>query len=261
MGLVYEPRLYPLRKKGDWGWGGRADLLAEVEWGRPEIEDGLALLDWKSGKKPTAKKGYAEWPLQVAGYRQAVYDSKDLECKVNAVIHLDKFNTVFTIYDYSDTYEQDIEGFIHLAKFWHNRNPKHLEKGLPSCTTITGSLDKPALKQWAANLTSEYVIKEGIEYIDTHHALGPDSLRNIATQAKKNYMKMSEKAMSIGTEVHKYIEDFLKSGTLPKTKFMNTQARAAWEAWLQWFETVNLKVIELETRVYGRFDSQRRLAA
>lgn len=253
MGLVIEPRLYP-KKRGRWGWGGRLDILAEASGLNL---DGLYLFDWKSGKKPTAKLGYPEWPLQTSGYRQAAYDSANILCDGHAVIHLDKFNGMPTIYDYSASFKEDIEAFILLARFWHNRNPKHIANGLPSCTTITGILDKPFLRPWAANMTSEYMVTEIAKF--SGEPIPSQTMINIAERAKGAYRKKSEQAMGIGTEVHKYIEDFLKHGTLPNWKFVHPSARTAFDAFTRWYEQVHLKVIEIELRVYGRFDTQLEL--
>jgi len=229
------------------------DLLAECSG----LINGLYLFDWKSGKKPTAKAGYPEWPLQTSGYRQASFDSAGIKCDGHAVIHLDKFNGMPTVFDYSDGFAADIEAFILLARFWHNRYPKHIANGLPSCTTITGLLDKPFLRPWAANMASEDVIRQVDKY--PAETIPKGTVRNFAEKAKGAYRKKSEQAMGIGTEVHKYIEDFLKHGTLPNMKFVHPSAKTAFQAFMDWYEKVHLKVIEIELRVYGRFDTQLEL--
>lgn len=75
---------------------------------------------------------------------------------------------------------------------------KWVEKDLfiPGATSILGSLDKPALIQWAANKAVEHVeanFKEGIT---------PSEMKKVCEEAKSRHVRIKEEAGEIGSNVH-----------------------------------------------------------
>lgn len=113
-------------------------------------------------------------------------------------------------------------------------------KKFPTVTTILDCLNKPALTQWAANMTIEYFranMKEMTtdEQIDYH-----------LKKAKTAYRTMSKKAMDIGSVVHDAIHAHL-SGARPEPILEgNEQATNSFLAFIQWSDSVHLKPIALE---------------
>lgn len=70
-------------------------------------------------------------------------------------------------------------------------------------TTIVGCLDKPALVNWAANMSIEYL----------HHVWSNGTLQEHEFQiAKTAWRKHAAKGINIGKEVHNLIEQHIKDG-------------------------------------------------
>ena len=116
---------------------------------------------------------------------------------------------------------------------------------LPSVTTITGLLDKPALVGWAVKMVVLYVL----ERISGMKSIGVKKLIGILEDAKGNYRKVSQKALDIGSAVHNAIEHYLKTGEEPKDP--HDQVLAAFLAFLMWKDKYLVEVISTEETVYG----------
>jgi len=100
-------------------------------------------------------------------------------------------------------------------------------KKLPSVTTITGQMDKPALVYWAANCTADYIIER------LHEDPNVDVLEHVEA-ARKNFRKVSAKAMDIGSAVHAAIEHWLKTGQEPQAP--SDEVLSAFLAFLEWLD-------------------------
>lgn len=244
MAFGKQPRLY----KGGAGakYAGTTDLKC---WFGPNRL--VYIIDFKTGgmlKGEAKKKGYAEWPLQTAGYRQAE------DAQGNGVVHLNKKTGEMSWFDYSETYLKDVRAFNLLCEFWRNRNAKLLIDGLPSATTITGQLDKSGpLTWWAVNSMREYLFdkleepgKQG-EFIFTKEMLYP-----LIEEARKNFRSVGKKARDIGTLVHEAIEQWFKSKIEP-SKNSPDEVIAAFLAFFEWMEQNQVEVIATEKVVYGRY--------
>jgi hypothetical protein len=114
------------------------------------------------------------------------------------------------------------------------------DKKYPTITTILGCLDKPALVQWAANMTVEY-FKENAKEMTT-----PEQIEYHLKKAKTAYRTMSKKAMDTGSIVHDAIHAYL-SGAKPEPILGdNDKAQNSFLAFLQWADKVKLKPVALE---------------
>jgi len=130
-------------------------------------------------------------------------------------------------------------------------------KKLPSVTTITGQLDKPALMPWAANCAVDYIL-ENIEnniYVGNEGPPQPE-LINVATlypiieSARKNFRKVSAQALDIGSATHQAIEHYLLTGKEPQAP--SDQVLSAFLAFLEWLDTWDsYETIETEHTVYA----------
>ena len=78
---------------------------------------------------------------------------------------------------------------------------------LPGVTSILGIMDKPALKQWAANRAGEEIAsqwKAGTPY-------SAEQIEKAIAEAKKAWRKTSKEAKDAGSEAHDWIEKYLKT--------------------------------------------------
>jgi hypothetical protein len=260
MSLEYEPRLYNTEgKRADYG--GRVDLLAECEgeW-QGCVLSGNYVLDWKSSKEPSSKKGYAEWGMQTSGYRDGTEQEVhfDYEIHGNSVIRLDKFTGLPSIYDYSDTYERHREDFHALVRFFRSHKREYIAKGkVPSVTTILGELAKPALIQWAANCSRDYVLECLRVHMKQEQLIAPVDVKAWAEAAPKNFRKVGKQATDIGTDAHRFIEmDLKQDDMLAKVNWghVNENTEKAFDAYLKFKRQVQLVPLQIEYKVTGVVD-------
>ena len=116
---------------------------------------------------------------------------------------------------------------------------------VPSVTTITGQLDKSgALTYWAANCCADYILEQLPQTDLTIEAIG-----SLVESARKNFRKVSEDALNVGSFVHDAIEHYLKTGNEPITK--DERIISAFLAFLEWKDEHNLETISTETTLYG----------
>lgn len=123
---------------------------------------------------------------------------------------------------------------------------------VPSVTSVTGIVDKPALIHWAVNESLDHirhVWKPGKGYTK-------DQIRAILYDAKEARFRTSGKALNIGTEAHDWIERYIKSRILDLTTpempdyppILNAvNAYLEWEA-----QAGNIEYIASERKVYSR---------
>jgi hypothetical protein len=201
--------------------------------------NGIYVLDFK-----TAKDDYPEYRLQTAKYR-TMYSNDDVNLvDGNGIVILDKETGYPRFYDHSDTFESDLEAFNHLLDFWWNRYSDKLKNGhAPSVTEVLKICDKSGpLMWWAVNCMRERAFEL--------YERKPDwDFHAIIEDARKNFRRVSQKALDVGTEVHKSIEIFLKTGKEPKID--NDQVLAGFLAFLEFNEEYGLEPIEIERVLYG----------
>lgn len=128
-------------------------------------------------------------------------------------------------------------------------------KRVPSVTTITGQLDKPALVYWAANCAVDYVIQEMEEVKRSFEGYSIEDLYPILESARKNFRKVSQQALDIGSGVHGAIEYHLKTGKEPLSP--SDELLSAFLAFLEWKDAHNMEPLKLEHTLY---DPQKRYA-
>ena len=134
---------------------------------------------------------------------------------------------------------------------------KYNGKKLPSVTTITGQLDKPALTYWAAGCACDFILNEIEEnkYTGQEGPPGPrlidaNLLYPIIESARKEFRKVSAKALDIGSAVHEAIERYLKTGKEPQAP--SDQVLSAFLAFLEWLEEWDTwETLYTEHTVYG----------
>ena len=83
--------------------------------------------------------------------------------------------------------------------------PDNPQGPVPSTTSTTGCLDKPALRQWSANCAADY-IRQWIK--DNPGQVPPEEVLQESTTA---YKRISDDAKDTGTDVHALCEQYLLS--------------------------------------------------
>lgn len=127
-------------------------------------------------------------------------------------------------------------------------------KKLPSVTTICGQLDKPALIYWAANCACDYALQElgqiaPIIYEEKEH-IKLETIFPVIEAARKNFRKVSAKAMDIGSAVHAAIERYLKTKQEPEAP--SDEVLSAFLAFLEWLDTwESYETVKTEHTVYA----------
>lgn len=124
---------------------------------------------------------------------------------------------------------------------------KHKGRKLPSVTTITGQLDKPALVPWAANCVADYILDNICD--DGNCPYKAEELYPIIEASRKNWRKVSAKALGIGSALHAAIEHYLKTGQEPQAP--EDQVLSAFLAFLEWKDEHKLEPIKTEHTVYA----------
>ena len=121
---------------------------------------------------------------------------------------------------------------------------------LPSVTTIISDCtDKSgALTQWAANMTVEW-IRNNCGGFNSNHLI--EVTEGELNEARMNFREVSKTALDVGSEVHACIESYLKTWKEPKIE--NEQVLAAFVAFLEWRDEVNLEPVYLEQTVRGKY--------
>jgi hypothetical protein len=124
-------------------------------------------------------------------------------------------------------------------------------KKYPRVTSIVGQLDKSGpLTQWAANCACDYILEHLRDFKDFEY---------IVERARKEFRKVSAKAMDVGTQTHKAIERYLKTGEEPKD--VPDEVLSAFVAFLEWLDTWDSwETIETEKTVYWDEDENLRWA-
>jgi len=135
------------------------------------------------------------------------------------------------------------------------RHYKHKGKKLVSVTTVIDDCTNKsgALTQWAANMVVEW-IKTNCDGEERKNKL-TDEINMIYSvseeelnEARFNFKDVSDKALDVGSQVHGAIEKFFLGDSIPELK---DQALVAYNAFIQFKEEHNIKVIEAEQKVYS----------
>jgi len=168
------------------------------------------------------------------------------------VLRLDKVTGMLDdppVVDVTDEIERRWNEFLHLREYYRtaiepnakkDRFYPHDGKKFATVTSVLGCLDKPALMQWSANMTADY-IRNNIKDMNTD-----EQVEYHLKKAKTAYRTKSKVAMDIGSIVHDAIHAHL-SGAKPEPILGdNDQATNSFLAFLQWTDSVHLKPISLE---------------
>lgn len=201
------------------------------------------LIDYKSSKGV-----YDEMRTQVCVYAMM---SDQAMLRVG-VLRLDKETGMLDdppIVNVTDEIETRWKAFLGLREYYRYAiEPKAKQdrwypyngKKFPTVTTILDTLNKPALTQWSANMTVEYV-REHIKEMTTD-----EQIEYYLKKARTAYRTKSKVAMDTGSIVHDAIHCYLSGGKPEPILGDNDQATNSFLAFLEWNKIVNLEPIALE---------------
>jgi len=120
-------------------------------------------------------------------------------------------------------------------------------------TKITGQLDKPALLYWAVNCYEQYML----QLMDERMAQGknPDYISTKLVYAmieagKKNFRKVSQDALDVGSSVHDAIHLYLQTGEEPG-KNIDDRVLSAFVAFLDFMKEHKMETRGCEVTLYG----------
>lgn len=121
---------------------------------------------------------------------------------------------------------------------------------VPSVTTVTGVMDKPALIPWAVNETINYVA--GAWRPESKYSR--EQIDGILKDAKSARFRTSQKALNIGREAHEWVEAWIKGKILniPTPPIPDyPPVRTAIESYLEWERATRPLYLSSERRVYS----------
>jgi len=212
------------------------------------------IIDFKSTKQPKTKDGYEDWAWQLAAYRRLRPDVEGM-----AILRLDKETGYPEFYDLTDKYESAGRCFDFLLSLYLERKgmPKKMtratyrtpdDKIVPRVTSIIGQFDKSgALTHWAANCCADKLIELITAMQKTWIHLA-DIFRCVET-ARKDFRNVSQKALDIGSEIHKVVEHYLKTGKEPVNPI--PEVLSGFLAFLEWLDGYEYTTIATEQTLYG----------
>ena len=100
---------------------------------------------------------------------------------------------------------------------------------VPSVTQILGQLDKPALKQWAANCSRDYVQDKLTPELLTN----PAAFRTFLNEIPYAWKGIGDKAISIGSQAHDLFKQYIQKGKDAIGK-LSGEVENSFLAFLQW---------------------------
>lgn len=191
---------------------------------------------------------YDEYKTQVS-----VYLKMSQQATRAGVLRLDKETGMLDDPPLVEVPQDEIEArwkaFLGLREYYrHIVEPKakqdrwypHDGKKYPTITTILGVLDKPALVQWSANMTVEYIKQHLVEMV------AEEQIDYYLKKAKTAFRQKSKVAMDTGSIVHNAIHCYLSGGKPEDILGSNDNATNSYLAFLSWSDSVHLKPIGLE---------------
>ena len=132
---------------------------------------------------------------------------------------------------------------IHFDEEKHQFFHYELQERIISVTSITGVIDKSRpLILWAVGLMKDFLV----EVVESGKIVGIDHI----LEASKEHTKRKEKAADIGTQIHDWIEAWIKDEKTEIPK--DPKVRNGITAFLEWINQEKLKLQHSEKVVYSK---------
>lgn len=146
---------------------------------------------------------------------------------------------------YNGEVEMVFDTFRHTYTVTDEKNGV-FEKRFPSATTANGIIAKPQLIYWAANMTAD-TIKEQLEPGKSYDEVELDA---IIEAGRRAHNQRKREAGSMGTLVHKWVEEYIKGGNPAQP--INKQIQTSIAKFMAWKEKHDVKFLLSEQQVYSR---------
>jgi hypothetical protein len=132
-------------------------------------------------------------------------------------------------------------------------------RNLTGCTTVLSVVAKPALIQWAANMTAEYIRenakREPIAVLDNEKEVLGDYIVNDALleEARKAHAKRKTQAGGYGTETHKIISEIIKDVIENSGGYIlsGRNSNKSVNNFIEWAIKNKVKFLETEKNIYS----------
>lgn len=139
-------------------------------------------------------------------------------------------------------YNNSVEVVFDTSKHQYTYNGQVI----PGATTILGVLSKPALIFWASNMASDYFKSQIVPGV----ALDEVEIERIWQQARKAHTQKKLDSATLGSMVHKYVEQYIKGENPPMP--VNPEMKGACERFLQWVQDHQVKFLVSEQMVFSK---------
>lgn len=130
----------------------------------------------------------------------------------------------------------------------------HMKDGtcwrLRGVTSILDCVDKPALRQWAADRACQYVWRAMDFDNEGKCIVTPGWLETVLDKARLAHRDEKEQAADLGTRAHQIIETFLRDSHLPDLAGEPPEVQNAVALFLEWWQAEGLSVVGTEIVVY-----------
>ena len=145
-----------------------------------------------------------------------------------------------------DRYEFDLDNHIHKLD----------GRPLMGVTSVLSVISKPALIQWSANMAVNYV-RDNSKTIDNDEGMETKYVitEELLQEAKVAHRKKKEKAGDWGTEIHKWVEDYILSeinDTAPAPEIPEDEMKKkAILNFLDWASMNKVEFLESERNIWS----------
>lgn len=143
------------------------------------------------------------------------------------------------LYDGTVTIQRGDFGSNKHAYFWKERNTF-----IPGATSILGILAKPALIQWAANKTSEYVVQ------NLKEGASKEEIERVCLEAKEKHVRLKEEGGDVGTKIHALAEKLFKGQPIEVPT--EPMVLNGFNALREWIAANDVQPIESEKIVFSK---------
>lgn len=113
-------------------------------------------------------------------------------------------------------------------------------KPLSGVTTVLGVIAKPALINWAARMSADYILENLKDLKD---------LEQVCELAKNAHNRKKDKGAEAGSDIHAWIESWIKDSTIALPE--DPTARRQAQQFVKWAEEKKVKFLESEKKMYS----------
>lgn len=114
-------------------------------------------------------------------------------------------------------------------------------------TGVLSVIAKPALIAWAANMAAEHIIAA----LKPGQVMDEMSIKGLANDAKAAHRKKKEQAADVGSFVHEWIENYIKTGGEQK-HIEHPEIKNGVAAFMEWVNAHSVQFVASEGKIYSQ---------